>query len=282
MQVNVGRHRFVTQCINGLHVDVEVDTGSDSTIVSDEAWKRPCSPKLDTFASTWVKVQSRNGPRFLPCSDYFHQFPHGQHFETPISHKTLPSIFGGKTAIRVYTATRFGRLSTISGGFDFNIDYKNTAEMGQILRTIAVLRYHACFSDGSAKATVHACGTRIIAEKNCSEIEKEVFGHHLCREMVSSISTRFGHLSTISSGFDFNIDYKNTVEVGQVNYLSRPIRNRQCPNGEIVIEPQGMEDYMQRPCYTQSSNGEGVCHRKSTGSTFSNCVGFEKVMQRVV
>ncbi|VUZ54266.1 unnamed protein product [Hymenolepis diminuta] len=46
--VNVSRRRNETLCINGLHVDLEFDTGSDSTIVSDEAWKTLGSNKLNT------------------------------------------------------------------------------------------------------------------------------------------------------------------------------------------------------------------------------------------
>ncbi|VDL63935.1 unnamed protein product [Hymenolepis diminuta] len=48
MQVNVSRRRYETLCINGLHVDLEVETGSDSNIVSDEAWKTLSIRKLDT------------------------------------------------------------------------------------------------------------------------------------------------------------------------------------------------------------------------------------------
>ncbi|VUZ38755.1 unnamed protein product, partial [Hymenolepis diminuta] len=48
MEVNVSRRRYETLCINGLHVDLEVDTGSHSAIVSDETWKTLGSHKLDT------------------------------------------------------------------------------------------------------------------------------------------------------------------------------------------------------------------------------------------
>ncbi|VUZ42170.1 unnamed protein product [Hymenolepis diminuta] len=48
MEVNVSRRRYETSCINGLHVDLEVCTGSDSTVVSDETWKTLGSHKLDT------------------------------------------------------------------------------------------------------------------------------------------------------------------------------------------------------------------------------------------
>ncbi|VUZ40638.1 unnamed protein product [Hymenolepis diminuta] len=70
VQVNVSRRRYETLCINELHVDLEIDTDSDSTIVSDEAWKTLGSLKLDTVVSTWDEVLSRNGRIFLPCSDY--------------------------------------------------------------------------------------------------------------------------------------------------------------------------------------------------------------------
>ncbi|VUZ43784.1 unnamed protein product [Hymenolepis diminuta] len=64
------RRRCKTICINGLHVDLKVATDSDSTIVSDKAWKTLGSLKLDTVASIWDEVLSRNGRIFLLCSDY--------------------------------------------------------------------------------------------------------------------------------------------------------------------------------------------------------------------
>ncbi|KAM3182043.1 hypothetical protein ACTXT7_013198 [Hymenolepis weldensis] len=48
MQVNVSRRRYETFCINGRHIELQVDTGSDITMVSDEAWKTLGSLKLDT------------------------------------------------------------------------------------------------------------------------------------------------------------------------------------------------------------------------------------------
>ncbi|VUZ40619.1 unnamed protein product [Hymenolepis diminuta] len=48
MQFNVSRRRYETLCINGLHVDLEVDTDSDNTIVSDESWKTLGSHNEDT------------------------------------------------------------------------------------------------------------------------------------------------------------------------------------------------------------------------------------------
>ncbi|VDL59761.1 unnamed protein product [Hymenolepis diminuta] len=47
LQVNVSRRRYVTLCINGRHIELQVDTGSDITIVSAEAWKSLGLPKLD-------------------------------------------------------------------------------------------------------------------------------------------------------------------------------------------------------------------------------------------
>ncbi|VUZ44199.1 unnamed protein product [Hymenolepis diminuta] len=50
-QVNVNRRRFETLCINGIFLELQIDTGSDIAIVSNEAWKTFGSPKLDTVLS---------------------------------------------------------------------------------------------------------------------------------------------------------------------------------------------------------------------------------------
>ncbi|VDL64028.1 unnamed protein product [Hymenolepis diminuta] len=49
MQINESGRRYETLCINGLHVDLEFDTGPDSTIVSDEARQTLSSHKLDAI-----------------------------------------------------------------------------------------------------------------------------------------------------------------------------------------------------------------------------------------
>ncbi|VUZ41815.1 unnamed protein product [Hymenolepis diminuta] len=58
MQVNVSRRRYVTFCINGEHIKLQVDTGSDITIASREAWKSLGRPKLDKVP---FKVSSASG-----------------------------------------------------------------------------------------------------------------------------------------------------------------------------------------------------------------------------
>ncbi|VDL62336.1 unnamed protein product [Hymenolepis diminuta] len=58
MQVNVSRRRYVTFCIKGKHIKLQVDTGSNITIVSREAWKSLGRPKLDKVP---FKVSNASG-----------------------------------------------------------------------------------------------------------------------------------------------------------------------------------------------------------------------------
>ncbi|VDL64136.1 unnamed protein product [Hymenolepis diminuta] len=58
VQVNVSRRRYKTLCIDGTSLDLQVETGSDITIVSNEVWKTLGSSKLDTVP---FKVSSASG-----------------------------------------------------------------------------------------------------------------------------------------------------------------------------------------------------------------------------
>ncbi|VUZ42976.1 unnamed protein product [Hymenolepis diminuta] len=50
MRINVRGRRYETLCINETYLGSQVDTGSDITIVSNEAWKTLDSPKLGTVS----------------------------------------------------------------------------------------------------------------------------------------------------------------------------------------------------------------------------------------
>ncbi|VUZ43007.1 unnamed protein product [Hymenolepis diminuta] len=47
MQINVRRRCYGTPCINGVFHELQIDTRSDITIVSNKVWKTLGSPKLD-------------------------------------------------------------------------------------------------------------------------------------------------------------------------------------------------------------------------------------------
>ncbi|VUZ56015.1 unnamed protein product [Hymenolepis diminuta] len=48
IKLNIAKRHCETLCINGIFLELQIGTGSEVTIVSDEAWKTLVSPKLDT------------------------------------------------------------------------------------------------------------------------------------------------------------------------------------------------------------------------------------------
>ncbi|EFO91976.1 hypothetical protein CRE_11440 [Caenorhabditis remanei] len=62
----------------------------------------------------------------------FHKFIHGRKFTLRTDHKPLLTIFGGKKGVPVYTANRLQRWATILLNYDFDIEYINTKDFGQV------------------------------------------------------------------------------------------------------------------------------------------------------
>ncbi|VUZ44288.1 unnamed protein product [Hymenolepis diminuta] len=58
MQVDASRRHYEDFCIHGIHIELQVDTGSDTAIISSEAWRTLGSPKLDTIPSKVSSVSS--------------------------------------------------------------------------------------------------------------------------------------------------------------------------------------------------------------------------------
>nr|VZI52304.1 unnamed protein product [Spirometra erinaceieuropaei] len=55
----------------------------------------------------------------------------GRHFTLLTDHKPLLSVFGSKKGIRVHSASRLQRWATILLGYDFDIRYCRTTDLGQ-------------------------------------------------------------------------------------------------------------------------------------------------------
>jgi hypothetical protein len=61
----------------------------------------------------------------------FHRMLLGRTFSLRTDHKPLIAIFGGKSGIPIYTASRLQRWALILANYEFNIKYVNTNATGQ-------------------------------------------------------------------------------------------------------------------------------------------------------
>ena len=61
----------------------------------------------------------------------FHKMLYGRHFTLLTNHKPLLATFGSKKDIPVYAANRLQRWATTLLGYDFQIQYKSTSNIGQ-------------------------------------------------------------------------------------------------------------------------------------------------------
>ena len=61
----------------------------------------------------------------------FHRYVHGRQFTLLTDHRPLLSIFGSKTGVPIYTASRLQRWATMLLNYNFKIEYRRTTEFGQ-------------------------------------------------------------------------------------------------------------------------------------------------------
>ena len=63
----------------------------------------------------------------------FHRFVYGRRFTLLTDHKPLLSVFGSKKGISAHAANRLQRWELILLAYDFEIEYRRTANFGQLM-----------------------------------------------------------------------------------------------------------------------------------------------------